>query len=139
MTKPSTTDREALRRLKDALVKDILDEPDEETAAAAADDGIDLERDAQAMREMFEATVIRSGKERLAAARAAMEASRVTVLCGASGSRGAIVFQENAANDQLRLTMAARNGSGQSERDLEGVKEDLAELAAIQEEPRKED
>ena len=139
MTTRSTTDREALTRLKDALVKDILQETAGETAAAAAEDGIDLERDAQAMREMFEATVVRVGKKKLAATRADMEASRVTLLRVPTRSQGASAFPADAVNDKLRLTMAARNGSGQSERDLEGVKEDLAELAALQEEPEKKD
>jgi len=136
MSKASTTDQDAVRRLKDALVKDILEESDEQIAADAAEDGIDLERQAQAMRAMFEAEVVQAGKVKLQAAKAAVAAQRLVLVQRRAVGPASGEFAAGAANDvgsALTLTMAARNGGTQSERDLEGVKEDLTELAALQE------
>lgn len=129
------TNREAIRRLQDALVDDILSASDEEIAAEAAEQGVDLERHAEAMRAMFERKVLESRKAKLAAAKAATAAYNaggthgVAMPPAPTGYRAAPTKVTDRAK---KLTMAARNGAEQSERDLAGVEEDLAELAALQ-------
>jgi hypothetical protein len=129
------TDREAIRRLQDALVEDIMSASDEEIAAEAMEEGVDLERQAEAMRAMFERQVLEAGKARMTAAKAAAAAYRAGAAPGGpmppapTGYRAAATKTTDRAR---KLTMAARNGAEQSERDLAGVEEDLAELAALQ-------
>lgn len=129
------TDREAIRRLQDALVEDIMTASDEEIAAEAAEEGVDLERQAEAMRAMFERQVLDAGKARMAAAKAAAAAYRAGAAQGGPMPPPPTGYQAaptKAIDRARKLTMAARNGSEQSERDLAGVEEDLAELAALQ-------
>jgi len=129
------TDREAIRRLRDALADDILAASDADIAAEAAEEGVELERQAEAMRARFERQVLDAGKARMAAAKAAAVAYRAGAAQGGpmppapTGYRAA---PAKATDRARKLTMAARNGAEQSERDLAGVEEDLAELAALQ-------
>jgi hypothetical protein len=141
MSKGPTKDRDAMRRLEDALIDDILNATDEQIAAEAAEDGIDLEAQASAMRAMFERAVLDSGKTRMAAAKAAAAAHRSTVPRARMPGLQGGAFPGRTANDvgnARKVTMAARNGIEQSERDLKGVEEDLAELKALLEDEGKE-
>lgn len=141
MSKGPTKDRDAMRRLENALIDDILNATDDEIAAEAAEEGIDLEAQATAMRSIFERARLESGKTRMAAAKAAAAAHRSAALRGRVPRLQPGVFEGRAANDvgnARKLTMAARNGTEQSERDLKSVEEDLAELNALLEEEGKE-
>ena len=67
-------DREALDRLADFLVEDVLDASDDDILSEAREEGIDPESDAARMRALFERTVLEANKRRLHAARAAVQA-----------------------------------------------------------------
>ncbi|WP_419900300.1 hypothetical protein [Roseomonas sp. USHLN139] len=141
MSKGPTKDRDAVRRLEDALIDDILGATDDEIAAEAAEDGIDLEAQAAVMRSMLERARLESGKTRMAAAKAAAAAHRSVAPHGRIPVSQSAGFAGRAANDvgnARKLTMAARNGGEQLDRDLKGVEEDLAELNALIEEEGKE-
>ena len=139
MTGDQKNERNALDRLTDALVDDILDASNEELLAEVAEDGIDLAGRVGKLREVFEGAVTEVGKAKLAAARrAAANAER-------SGARVVRIDRDDSRrrydamiaqdpNLTEKLTLAARKGEGQSERDIESAIEDLAELGAFDEE-----
>jgi len=134
MSKRPTTDKEALERLRDALVEDILSASDAEIAADAASDSIDLLKQADQMRAMFHAQRLRAAKTKMAVAQAAVSGQRSASSLGLTLRPQAQALVPRPANDlgaARKLTMAARNGAKQSERDLAGVEEDLAELTAL--------
>ena len=136
MTGDQKKERNALDRLADALVDDILNASDEEVLAEAEEDGIDPAKLAGHLREVFERAATEVGKAKLAAARR-----------GAANVRrsGARVVRIDPADARLRydamiaqdpkltekLTLAARKDEGQSERDIDSAIEDLAELGAF--------
>ena len=76
MTTNSNDARDALRRLADALAEDVLNAPDSEILEDAAEIYGDPEKLAADMLKLFEQTASEQGKERLAAARAAVAADR---------------------------------------------------------------
>jgi hypothetical protein len=139
MTGDRKTDRAALDRLADALVDDILSASDEEILAETTDTHGDPEELAAEMRALFEKTFHEEGKAKLVAAKKAANAARtlgptVVPLDNAEARRR---YERMVAGDSElsdKLTMAARKGEGESERDIEGVTEDLAELGAFDQE-----
>ena len=132
MTGDPTKERDALDRLADALVDDILNASDEDILAEITEEQGDPEKLAAELRALFERTVLEAGRAKLAAARqAAAEARR----------KGAVVLTIDPAGARRRHermtaepTLAARKGRGQSERDVDSAIEDLAELGAFDEE-----
>jgi hypothetical protein len=128
----STKDEEALRRLEDALIGDIGATSDDEILAEAKEDGIDPTAAAQHTLSLLRAAEVRVGKAKLAAAKAGVVAVRnlSSAHNSACFNRGKVL--PKPANDPAsRLTLAARNAGQQSDRDLETLAEDLAELEAI--------
>lgn len=138
MTRDRKTDRAALDRLADALVEDIINTSDEDILAETAETYGDPDEIAAQLRAMFEKTLHEEGKAKLAAARKAASAAQM--------GRPAVIPIENAearrryerivSGDSAlsaKLTMAARKGEGESERDIDGAIEDLAELGAFDE------
>jgi hypothetical protein len=127
-----TKDEEALRRLEDALIEDIGSASDDEILAEAKEDGLDPAATAQHTLSLLRAAEVRVGKAKLAAAKAGLAAARkLTRVPGGVGvDRGKVRLAP--ANDTARgLTLAARNGGKQSDRDLETLAEDFAELEAL--------
>jgi hypothetical protein len=119
----SDKERKEIRQLQDALIDQVLEASDEELLSELAEDGLDPDREAEAMGvELARA----AGKARMAAARSRLERPAL---------RGKTRFVP-AANDDVvdarRLTMAARNGSEQSEADVISAAEDLREIAQHQ-------
>jgi hypothetical protein len=131
------SDRDAVQRLEDALIEDVLGASDEDIRAEARADGIDLERQAESMRSMFEREIVQAGKEKMAAARSGLAAYRSGSSQIVSPPSGFARPGTRRITEAQRLTMAARNASEQTERDLEGIEEDIAELKALQEEQEK--
>jgi hypothetical protein len=131
MTGDPKKERAALDRLADALVDDILNASDEDILAESTEEYGDPARLAAEMRAVFERTALGAGKAKLALAKqAAAEARR----------KGATVLRIDSAEARRRyeritspLTLAARKGEGQSERDIDSAIEDLAELGAFEE------
>ena len=139
MTGDKKKERDALNRLADALVEDILNASDEEVLAEAEEDGIDPGRLAGHLRDVFERAVADAGKQKLAAARQGAGNARrsrapVVRIDHADARRR---FEAMIAEDPKlteKLTLAARKGEGQSDRDIDSAIEDLAELGAFDEE-----
>lgn len=136
MTENPRKERDALDRLADALADDILNVPDEDILAEADEDYGDSAKLAAETRALFERAKLEAGKARLAAAKKAVTAARrqegaVVSIDPAEGRRR---YNEIVARDSTlsaKLTMAARKGEGESERDIESAIEDLAELGGL--------
>ena len=139
MTGDQRNQRNALARLADALVDDILNASDEEVLAEAEEDGIDPAKFAGHLREVFERAATEACKAKLATARrgatnARRTGARIVRIDPADARRryDAMIAQDPELTK--KLTLAARKGEGQSERDIDSTIEDLAELGAFDEE-----
>ncbi len=139
MTGDQKKERSALDRLADALVDDILTASDEDILVEAEEDSIDPAKLTDDLRELFERTTTELGKAKLTAAKRAVADARqsgtsVVRIDPADARRryDAMITQDR--NLTQRLTLAARKGEGQSERDIDSAIEDLAELGAFDEE-----
>lgn len=130
MNDPAEEDRLAILNLEDALVEDLLAMSGDELLADSREIGMDVEQEAMHMQELLERA---AGKARMAAAKAEMAEYRaVRVLQSRSaGARPANDMQE------ARLTLAARNGTDQTEADVKSVADDQAELAAFEDKSEK--
>jgi len=128
------SDRDALARLADAFVEDILDASDEEILAEAREDYTDPAAAAAQTKMLFDKAAAAAGKGRLAAARAAVAAQRgaatVTRLDPAEARRRLQRVLTRDPEMARQLTHAARNdqGTGLSDSEVQGLLEDLAEL-----------
>lgn len=136
MTARKMTNYSPLDRLTDALVEDILALSDEEILAEAQEDGIDVSQYAADMRSVFSRIDFEQGKTKLAIAREEMEAARASATNVVRldheqlRARYKQVLDGKPALAQ-ELTMAARKGDGQSEKDHDQMIEDLLELGAL--------
>jgi hypothetical protein len=136
MTENKNADQEALDRLSDALVDDILNASDADVLAEFREGHGDPSHYAEGMRARFEQIVLASNKQRLAAARAGVAANRAEGSGMASPSNiaearrylRAILDGPDAPQD---LTIAARNESEMSDNDVLGMLEDLRELGLL--------
>ena len=138
-TSRKPTASEELEHIEDALVETLLNATgqelrDEMTAAGINPDACIAEAEAAISSARAE-----SSRRRLEDARTALNAWRAR-----SGSTGDTEREKAKARLQrlrssdsaldLKMTMAARNGEGLSERDLEGLIEDMAELERLERE-----
>jgi hypothetical protein len=130
MTNPTEKDRLAILNLEDAMVEDLLNMSGEELLADCRELGMDVEQEAIRVQELIERT---AGRARLIAAKEEMAAYR------ARGLSSAKAGGDQSANDvqEARLTLAARNGVDQTEKDIKSVADDLAELAAFEDKSEK--
>jgi hypothetical protein len=123
---------DALDRLAEALVDDVLATSDAEILAEFRADGGDPEQHAAEMRALFERSVMASNKSRL-------QAARVGVARAKSSERSSAPVDMTKARERLRsvlttlpeaqrLTLAARKESELSDTDVLGLVEDLREL-----------
>ena len=139
MTGDPKMGRDALDRLADAFVEDILSASDEDILAEIAEDYGDPERLSEEMRALFERTILEQGKAKLAAAKEAATEARETgdSVVGIDQAEARRRYESIIDNDRelsSKLTLAARKGEGQSERDVESAIEDLSELGALDDE-----
>jgi hypothetical protein len=119
--------RDALLRIADAHSADVLAAPRNEIVEDAAAMSMDLKANAQSMRDILTRAELQVGKKAMAAAQAAIRSpSPVTV-----SPRRMARQTSAAANDAHVLTLAARNGSEQSDRDKITIQEDMDELDAL--------
>lgn len=123
-----------LERLHDAMIEDLLSASDEEVLEEAREDGLDPAAVRREVLSLLDAAELKVGKAKMAAAKAGAAAFRRT---GTVAATDVTDLRASAANDAeaRRLTMAARHGSEQSERDLKGIAKDLAELGAVPQDP----
>jgi hypothetical protein len=146
MTTNSNDARDALRRLADALADDVLNAPDSEILEDAAEIYGDPEKIAAEMVKLFEQTASERGKERLAAARAAVatDRRRPAAVVRLPPTEARRRLQQLIAADPetaRKLTAAARKGDRLSDDDVQSMLEDFEELGVTQpndaEEPEK--
>jgi hypothetical protein len=131
MTAPKDEDREALERLENALMEDILAASDDDILAEARDDGTDPETVAAAVRALFESTVAAKRKARLRAAKAAVAANRApSVVDLPSDPTEARRLLERVLARHGNLTAAARKGRGGtlSDEEVYGLLEDFRDI-----------
>lgn len=122
------TKQQALLKLADAHAEDVLAAPKSEILEDAVAMGMDVQVNAQRMRDMLARAELKVGKAAMATAQAAIRSRAGTAanLRPGNPGRGA-----PAANDAYVLTLAARNGSEQSERDKATTQDDIDELDAL--------
>jgi len=133
MTGRDDKQREALKRLADALVDDILNTSDGDILAEFRETHGDPDRHAVEMRDLFEKTVIAANKRRLAAAKAGVAASRrsrptIAMPVDITEARRRLRAILQAPNAPRRFTLAARKESELSDADVLGMLDDLREL-----------
>ena len=111
-----------VRNVERAMVARIAELPEDDLLAEMVEDGIDLNDDADRVRQLLARSV---GKARMAAARAGIAASR-----SQRDTRKDVNVDpaSNVLQEAQGLTMAARNGTEQTEADIASVAKDFAEL-----------
>lgn len=129
----------ALHVFADALVDDLLNLSDAEVLAEADEDGLDPEVQAAELRARITEAVLQSGKARLLAAKTSLkqlqaQSTNTSPVRVQDRSRVFARFAGDDAQLGTRLTMAARNGEGASDRELESILRDLRDLGAIDDE-----
>lgn len=129
----------ALHQLLDELADDLMNLSDAELLAELAADGLDVDAEAGGARSAIADGVARAGQARLAVARAAVSRdrkARVVRLPLPADRRDAVLarFANDDPKLKSRLTMAARNGEGVSEKEIDAILDDLRELGAIDDE-----
>jgi hypothetical protein len=135
MTGPDKKGREGFARLADVLVEDLLATPDQEIVAEFVEEQGDPAKNADAMRALFEKSVLKSNKDRLHAARAGLEADQaapVTAkIVSMTNVRGRLRRTLAACPPEMKLTLAARNENELSDADVLGMLQDLEELGIV--------
>lgn len=137
MTGKRQSDREALDRLADALVEDILKTSDQDILAETTEDTGDPAAVAAEVRALFEKAVTKTEKARLAAAKRAVAAERdqPAVVTPFDPAKARLRLNRIIANDDpetaRKLTLAARKGEGLSDDDVRGMLEDMEELGIL--------
>ena len=134
--KKTETQREALLRLADAMADDVLKVSDAELLAEAAEDGEDPQALAAAMRRHFDQIESETGKARMAAARAALNAQQlrpeaISQLDPANARRRLQQALAQSPETARKLTLAARKGEDLSDDDVLAILEDLADLGIL--------
>lgn len=142
MTDTAENARDALNRVKAALIDDILAASDESILAEARQDGLDPRAVASEVRALFENAVATGNRAALAAAKAAVAADRrrsatVVPFDPAAGRRHLARLFEQNPDTARTLTIAARKGtSGEfSDDEVQGLLEDFHDLGIT---PREE-
>ena len=130
----------SLHHLADELVADLLRLSDAELLAEAEAEGLDPEAEAARVRETITAAITGRGKARLKEARAALDAARGSALGRRLPlrvhDRRAVLARFASNDDKLRqrLTMAARNGGGITDQEIDDILNDLRDIGAIDDE-----
>ena len=112
---------------------DIFSMSDEELLREAVEDGIDVAAEGAVGRQAFERAQLKAGKSKLERIRTEMSETKKTVVAidtkTARSEVQAILLRNKEAAG--KLTIAARNQSGDVDDDLDGLAEDFIELGAI--------
>ena len=130
--------RAKLAKLADAVMQDIMTTPDGEIIAEVGKDGIERAR------VLFGEVTQEISKQRLLRARADLESWRV------KQSKQSVSFDSAAARSRLgkiragdtefdrKMTIAARKGEAPTDRDIDGLIDDWADLHRLddQDEPK---
>lgn len=128
-----------LDRLADELVADVMSLSDAELLAEIEAEELDPQIEAARLRAIVAAATAQSGRARLVAARAEIDRSAISPRSKIHElplrDRAAVLarFANDDAKLKSRLTMAARNGDGITEQEMNSILADLRELGAIDE------
>jgi hypothetical protein len=130
-------ERDALNRMADFFVDEILSASDEDVLAEFAETHGDPDHSAVQMRALFEKSLLRSNKKRLAAAKAGAADSRrlamvsKTVTVDVQTARARLRAVVDTPGLPERITLAARKENELSDLDILGMLEDLQELGIL--------
>lgn len=118
-------------RLEDEMVEDVLSMSDAEIEAELREEGVDIDVFDNEMDDLFASALADGGQRRLQEARKAVNLHNVRQnRQKQQKSQGELRAQIAAiVSSNPDLTMAARNFQKEHDGDLEGVLEDLQELA----------
>ncbi len=135
MTGSDKKELEALARLANVLVDDLLAASDQEIVAEFVEAQLDPAKNAEAMRMLFEKSVLNANKNRLRAAQAMLAADQASSVSPKIVSMTNIRAQlkRTLANcpPEVKVTLAARNENELSDADLLGMLQDLEELGIV--------
>lgn len=125
-----------LRRIEDALLESVLRASGEEIREELVASGIDPESCIAQVEGAISSAVAECAEARLKSARVDLEAWRARRVGFASEDFQSVQTKLDlmrSGNQDLdrKMTLAARKGEGLSEGDLQGLLEDLAELAEL--------
>lgn len=132
-----------LGRIADKLADDLGKLSDAELLAETREIGLDPKALAVQAKAAIEQAMLEHGKKRLAAARAAATAAtatrKISNVASLSLEKKRTILNQFAANDvglREKLTLAARKGDAQSERDIDSFLQALFELGVIDDQGR---
>jgi hypothetical protein len=135
MTSTDKKGRKAIARLADALVEDVLAASDQEIVAEFVEMQGDPAKNAEAMRALFEKSVLKANKNRLHAARAGLAADQAapvnTKIVNMANVRAQLQRALATCPPNVKLTLAARNENELSDADVLGMLQDLEELGIV--------
>ena len=135
MTGTNKKEREALSRLADVLIEDVLAASDQEILAEFVEAQGDPANNAAAMRALFETSVQKANKQGLRAAQAGLAASRrrpvTPKIDNMQNVRERLRRVLASCPPQTKLTLAARNEDELSDDDVLGMLQDLEELGIV--------
>ena len=126
--------KEQVVRMDDFVMDGLFSLSDEEFLQEAMEEGVNLDAVGDAGRKAFERAQLIVGKKRLALVRQEMlldakKPSPIPKRATAQSDLESILSRNREAAS--KLTMAARNGSGDMQDDSEGILADFVELGAI--------
>jgi len=128
--------REALTYLADALVEDMLATSDQEIVAEFIETQGDPSKNAEAMRALFEKSVLKTNKNRLRAAQVGLAADQAapvnSKIVSMANVRDRLRRALETCPPDVKLTLAARNESELSDADVLGMLQDLEELGIVE-------
>ena len=125
---------EKVVRMDDFFLDELFSTPDQDLLQEASEDGIDVAAVGNEGREAFESAQLVVGRNRLFVVRQEMakdqkKSPNSIDRARAQSEVNAILARNREA--QSKLTMAARNESGDQDDDMDSIIEDFAELGAI--------
>ncbi|MFT8483932.1 MAG: hypothetical protein ABF689_13145 [Gluconobacter cerinus] len=118
---------EEVKRLEEALLDMLIATPDNEILAEVKEDGLDLDAEITITRNILS---LAAGKARMILAKERMQ----------HRPANSLDIRSSVANDDIgqarRLTLAARNGTEQSENDIRSTADDLRKITEFQQAER---
>lgn len=135
MTGADKKAREALARLADVLVDDLLAASDQEIVAEFVEAHGDPTKNAESMRILFEKSVLKANKKRLHAAQAGLAADQAAPtnpkIVSMTNVRAQLKRTLASCPPEVKVTLAARNENELSDADVLGMLQDLEELGIV--------
>jgi hypothetical protein len=131
--------RDQLERIEDALIESILGASEAELRDQMAERGEDPDKCLLRMEQIIAGAKAASGKRRMQRAKSDLQEWRAGPAKTLKFDRDAAraVFEKMRTRDPelaSKMLLAARKGEGLSERDMEGLIEDLAKLGQLDDE-----